>query len=165
MPVTKIKSKWESGNLKFTDNSGNEILSFDSDNKRILLSEDKQLTKVAKVALGNAADTGGAVLSWVNPEAGTIAITRLLVNVTTVATGAATVDFGTTATNGTTLSANLIDGVDVNAATGLFDNIDDAGTDGKSKQLLAEGKWLTGSRASGAVAGLVGFAYIEYIVI
>ena len=31
MPVTKVKTKWDSGNLVFTDNSGTELLSIESD--------------------------------------------------------------------------------------------------------------------------------------
>jgi hypothetical protein len=42
------------------------------------------------------------------------------------------------------------------------DNLGDAGTNGKTRQKLAAGKWVTGSVASGAAAGLVGFAYIHY---
>lgn len=121
-----------------------------------------RLIKVAKVALGNAADTAGAIIAWQNPEAVSIVISRIELNLTTVATGACTADFGTTATNATTSSDNLIDGVDLNAAIGVFDNITDKGTNGKSRQLLAAGKWVTGSRASGAVAGLAGYAYIFY---
>lgn len=120
--------------------------------------------KVAKVALSSAADTGGAVLSWANPEAGDILIIGLYVDLTTKSTGASTVDFGTTATSGTTSSDNLIDGVDLGTAAGFFCNIDDKGTNGKSRQRLAPGKWITGSRASGAVAGLVGSAYISYLL-
>ena len=123
-----------------------------------------RIVKVAKVALG-AANTGGGVLSWANPESSTIMIQRILLNITTKATGACTIDVGTTDTNGTTSSDNLIDGLDTHTAAGLFDNYDDSGTNGKTKQLLATGKWVTGSKASGAAAGTVGFAYIEYVII
>jgi len=122
-----------------------------------------RLVKVAKVALG-AADTGGGVLSWQNPEAGAIIVQRIIVDVTTVATGACSVSFGTTAASATTSSANLIDTLDVHSATGTFDNITDGSTNGKARQKLAAGKWVTGSKASGAAAGLVGSVYIEYIL-
>jgi hypothetical protein len=56
-----------------------------------------------------------------------------------------------------------MDGLDVNGATGVFDNVTDKGTNGKSRQRIATGKWVTGSKASGASAGIVGFAYIHYI--
>lgn len=120
-----------------------------------------RLPVVAKVALGTGT-SGGGVFSWQNPENRDIIIDRIMLNITTKATSAATVDVGATATSATTSSDNLIDGLDVNAAVGLFDNITDKGTNGKSRQLLASGKWVTASQASGAVAGLVGFAYISY---
>jgi hypothetical protein len=117
--------------------------------------------KVARVALAEV-DTAGGVFAWANPEATSIIVTRVVLDVTTAATGACTIDVGTTATSATTLSDNLIDGLDINAAAGVFDNITDKGTNGKARQKLAAGKWVTGSKASGASAGTVGFAYIHY---
>lgn len=119
--------------------------------------------KVAKVALA-AADTAGGLFAWQNPEASSIIVVRTLLDVTTKSTGACTVDVGTTATNATTSSDNLLDGVDVGTAAGLFGSINEAGTNGKSRQKLAAGKWVTGSKATGATAGIVGSAYIEYFL-
>ena len=118
----------------------------------------------ARVALA-AVDTGGGVLAWQNPEASSIIITRVVIDATTKATGACTIDVGTTATSATTSSDTLLDGLDVGTAATTADNITDKGTNGKSRQKLASGKWVTGSMASGAAAGLVGYAYIEYFVI
>ena len=120
--------------------------------------------KVARVALASA-NTGGGVLSWANPESSAILIERVIIDVTTKSTNACTIDVGTTATSGTTSSNNLIDGLAVGTAAGTFDNITDKGTNGKSRQKLASGKWVTASTASGSAAGLVGYAYIHYIVI
>lgn len=118
-------------------------------------------TTRVKVALA-ALDTGGGVLSWQNPESVSIIVERIIFDVTTKSTGACTVDVGTTATSATTSSDNLMDGLDVGTAAGVFDNFGDPGTNGKFKQKLAAGKWITASKASGAAAGLVGSAYIEY---
>ena len=123
-----------------------------------------RLVKVARVALA-AVDTAGGVFAWQNPESTVILIDRLVLDVTTKTTGACTVDIGTTATSATTSSDTLIDGLDINAATGTFDNITDKGTNGKSRQRLASGKWVTGSVASGASAGLVGYAYVYYVTV
>jgi len=123
-----------------------------------------RLEKVAKIALA-AVDTAGGVFSWQNDEGASIIITGLFLDVTTASTGACTLDCGTTATSATTKIDNLIDGLDVNSAAGVFDNITDKGTNGVSRQKLASAKWVTGSVASGASAGIVGFAYIRYIVI
>lgn len=126
---------------------------------------DRSRIKSVRVPLG-VVNTPGGLLSWQNPELGRdIGIVGLEIDITTVSSGAGTADFGTTPTNGATLSDNLIDGLNLNAATGLFNNNEDKGTNGKSKQRLAAGKWLTGSTASGSAVGLVGFAYIQYIVL
>lgn len=126
---------------------------------------DRSRVKSVRVPLG-ALDVAGGLLSWQNPETGRdIAILGIELDVTTKTTAACTGDFGTTPTSGATLSDNLIDGLDLNAATGFFNNTEDKGTNGKSKQRLGVGKWLTGSKASGAAAGLVGFAFIQYIVL
>ena len=120
--------------------------------------------KCAKVALA-ASDSAGGVFAWQNPESNAIVVSRVVVDLTTVATAACTVDVGTAA-NATTSSDDLLDGLDVNAATGVFDNIADKGTNGKEKQRLdAKGgttDHITASKATGATAGLVGNAYIFY---
>lgn len=121
-------------------------------------------TRIAWGTLG-AADTGGGVISWQNNEGQAILITRIVLDVTTKSSAACTLDIGTTATNGTTSSNNLLTGVDVGTAAGQFDNINDAGASGKAKQKLASATWVTASKASGAAAGLVGTFYIEYILV
>jgi hypothetical protein len=117
--------------------------------------------KSVKVPLSTGASAGG-VLAWANPEVGAVIITGMVVDITTKSTGASTTSFGAAA-NGTTSSANLIDSLDTGTAAGTFDNNTDKGTNGKTRQRLAAGQFVTGSQASGAVAGLVGFAYITYI--
>jgi hypothetical protein len=114
-----------------------------------------------KVAIAGDGDTAGDVLSLANPEGADLIITRLVIQVTTASTGACTVDAGVAA-DGTTSADNLIDGLSM-AATGVFDNIEDQGTNGKSAKLWGASQYLTISRASGASAGLVGDAYIQYI--
>lgn len=120
---------------------------------------------VSATAVTGGAGSAGVFASWVNPEAGTILITRAIFNVTTVATAAATINIGTTATSATTASDTLIDGLDVNAATGIFDNSVNGGTNGKGSQTLASGKWVTVAEATGDVNGLVGNLYLEYVVL
>ena len=123
-----------------------------------------RITKIAKVALA-ALDTGGGVLSWLNPEATGIIITKLIVDVTTKSTGACSVDAGTTTVSAITAADNLIDGLDVGTTAGTFDTIDQAGANGKARAKLAAGGWLTISKDSGAAAGLVGFAYVSYFLV
>ena len=121
--------------------------------------------KCAKVALGNA-DTAGGILAWQNPESSAIIVVRIVIDRTTKSAGACTADFGTAA-DGTTSSDILMDGVDVGATAAIEDNIENKGTNGKARQRLdAKGgttDYLTGSKATGAAAGLVGNAYISYV--
>jgi hypothetical protein len=159
---------YSSENGYFIGAEGSEVEVIGSDRAITLGSTEiettNRITKIVKVALG-VADTGGGVLSWANPETGSIIITRVVLDVTTKSTSACTLDVGTTAASATTSSDTLIDGVDVGTAIGTFDNYEDAGTNGTSRQKLATGKWVTASKASGAAAGLVGYAYIEYFLI
>jgi hypothetical protein len=115
----------------------------------------------AKVALAATAGAGG-LLAWLNPEPVTIFVIRLVINLTTKSTGASTAAFGS-AVNGTTSSNNLLDAVNLGAAAGVFDNYVNHGAAGLAMVAVPAGQYVTGSQASGAVAGLVGQAHILYM--
>lgn len=115
-----------------------------------------------KVALTAATGTGGgSVLSLANPEGADLIVTRLVLDITTEATGTPTVDAGIAA-NGTTSSDTLLDGLAVGAAAGVFDNTENGGTNGKGAVKWGASQFLT-ITPSASAAGLVGNAYIEYI--
>ena len=131
-------------------------------------SKQQDYTKVASLALDGATihAAAGGVIAWQNPESSSIIITRAILDITTKATdGVATLDVGTTAVSAATTSDNLIDGQDVGAATGTFDNITEKGTNGKSRQKLAAGKWVTVDEKTNDATGLVGTLYIHYFVL
>jgi hypothetical protein len=109
-------------------------------------------------------DTAGGVFAWANPYNQTILIRDITVHTTTVATSACTLDCGPAA-NGTTLNDTLIDGLDVNAAVGVFDSIEDGGTNGRRQRDVLATEWVTGSVASGASAGLVGTVQIDFVLV
>lgn len=113
-----------------------------------------------RAALADGAAVGG-VLSVLNPEGADLLVTHLVLDVTTASSAVATVDAGIDAA-GDTSNDGLIDGLDVNTATGTFSNLSDPGTNGGVQKWLA-GEYLVVSQATGAVAGLAGYAYIEYI--
>lgn len=115
------------------------------------LSPNFQNAGVIKLPLA-AADTAGGVLAVANPFNATVIVKSLILDVTTKATAACTLDAGIAA-DGTTLNDGLIDGQDVNAAIGTFAN--------SKVQKWGANQYLTISKASGAAAGLVGNAYIE----
>lgn len=123
------------------------------------MSEQKGAYKVALVA--GTTTSGGDVLSLANPEGVDLLITRFVLNITTPATGVATADAGVAA-DGSTSSDTLLDGVDIGSAAGVFDNIDDQGTNGQSVVAWDSGEYITVT-PSATAAGLVGYAYIEYI--
>lgn len=143
------------GGITTRDTNGNVVDRVDDTSRPIIV-------KRVPLLVGTA---GGGVFSWLNPEAVAILVSKVELDVTTAATAAATVSIGTTTTNGTTSSANLIDTLDVHTAIGVFTNQANGGTNGKTIQKLAAGGWVTGSQASGAIAGIVGFAYIHYHLI
>lgn len=119
--------------------------------------------KIAKVALtATTATTGGAILSWVNPENVAIIVDRLQLDITTKSTGASNGSFGV-GTSATTSYANLIDTYALGGTEKVVDNMlaADASTNGKVNQVCAVGSYVTGS-GSGSTVGMVGTAYIHY---
>lgn len=165
-----VQDSADSYNLK-TKKNGTVATILDSSNYATVTNGTGTTTagtmKVAKVSLAGATwHTGNGTadyLSWTNPEAGTILITGVVVNTTTKSTGAATADIGTTATNNHTSSDNLLDGLDIGTAAGTFDIITDHGTNGKSRQSLATGAFVT-FHALADPTGTVGNAYIYYTI-
>ena len=105
--------------------------------------------------------TGGAVLALANPEGADLIVTRVMLDVTTAATGTPTLDVGIAA-DGTTSADTLLDAVAVGVAAGVFDNIGEAGTNGQSAIRWNANQFLTAT-ASASAAGLVGNAYIQYV--
>jgi hypothetical protein len=102
------------------------------------------------------ADTGGGVLSWANPEAVAILLTDVVIDVTTKGDGAGTLDVGIAA-DGTTSDNTIVNGLDTGAGTSLNTAI------ANLPLKVAVGEFVTGSKASGAMAGIAGTAYIRYM--
>lgn len=122
------------------------------------MTEQKGAYKVALAAL----ETAGGVLALENPEGEDLIVTRVILDITTKSTGASTVDVGIAADEETSAD-NLMDGLDVGTAAGVFDNIENQGTNGKATVKWSASQVLTISKASGNVAGLVGNAYVQYV--
>lgn len=110
-----------------------------------------------RVPLSDATAAGGSAASVANPFGRAVMIGRVIVNRTAGTTG--TLDIGVAA-NGTTSSDILLDGAAATAT--IFDNINDAGTNGKSRQRWAATEFVTAT-PSATPTGLVGFMYIEII--
>ena len=118
---------------------------------------------VFKVALTAGTTTaGGDVLALANPEGADLIIPSggFVLDITTAATGAANADAGIAA-DSTTSADTLIDGMDIGTAAGVFDNADDAGTNGGPDK-WGSTEYIT-ITPSATCAGLVGYAYIKWI--
>ena len=122
----------------------------------------KTRRKTLVVTLADA-DTGGGVVSVKNPEGVEVLITEAILVVGTVSTGACTLDIGVAA-GATTVSDTLIDGQDVNSATGRFDNINEAGGNGGRDRALGATQYITASMKTGAAAALAGQLIVNYIM-
>lgn len=111
-----------------------------------------------RVQLGNAGVAAGDVASVLNPLGEDLIVTYCAVNVTTIATGAATIDVGCGSSASTSYD-NLLDAQDVHVAGAYAD----LGTNGKRAKLWAAAEYLTASEASGDVAGLVGELIVKFV--
>ena len=124
---------------------------------------DRQIITEAFPVVG--ATLQAAVLTAVTFPAAAI-ILRAMLDITTVATGACTIDVGYTATTATTTSDTLLDGVDANAAIALFDSMNaalDTGTNALA-QKAAAAKWVTIDAKTGDSTGMVATLYVQYIL-
>jgi hypothetical protein len=116
-----------------------------------------------RAAAGNLASGNADAFSfaWKNPESVPIIVTRVVVNVTKAGgTAGSVIDVGSAA-DATTTSDNLIDGADLNAVA-VYDNIDDQGADGESKQIIDVDEYVTGQILTENAAALEGTFTIYY---
>ena len=126
-------------------------------------------SKMVKVPInGGAAVTatthaaGDHGLSWANPEGEDIIVEGIILDVTTAATGSATIDIGVAA-DGTTGSDTLLDQVDIGAAAILATSGVNAGTNGKLWKPMTSSQFIVGD-ASASIAGLVGNMWVKYFI-
>lgn len=114
------------------------------------------------IAGGNV---GAFAFNWQNPHSHKILITRKLLHLTVAGgTAGGELDVGVAAGTGVH-SDNLIDGLDPDQ-TGVFDNIEDKGANGKSRQIVDENgganDWITCQILLQNEGALDGKFYIEY---
>jgi len=113
-----------------------------------------------KITLANTGAAAADMASVLNPEGVALVITRAVLNITTASTGASTIDAGV-GSSASTLYDTLIDGRS-GATAGVFDNVEDAGTNGEFTLLWPADQYVTVSEASGDVAGLAGELWLQY---
>lgn len=121
-----------------------------------LASASVTVPMVFKLAV-TAGDGAGVIAEAANPFGYDVIITNAVLDITTQSTGASTLDIGVAATD--TSNDSLLDGVS-GAAAGRFNNVNNAGTNGKSGVLWTSSTYLTVAEASGDVTALVGTLYV-----
>jgi len=132
-----------------------------------VVSADRQGSANEYIAVGAlaSADTAGGAIGIANPFETEVIVTDVMIDVTTAATASATVDLGIAA-DATTSADNLIDGANVGAGgdgARVYNSKKDAGTNGIGAKAWATTEYLTMSKATGALAGLVGRYTIKAI--
>lgn len=163
--VTRYQGEWAEARVN-RDTGGFEYASRDT---ATTSGARRKVTAVAVRSLTGAeihAGSGG-VVAWANSEPVSIIIEKVILDLTTAATGACTLDIGVTETTATTTSDTLLDGIDANAAAAVFDSSNaalDSGANAKA-QKLASAKWVTIDEKTGDATGLVANLYIYYTVI
>lgn len=115
-----------------------------------------------------AGNANAWAFSWVNPESSKIIVSRVVIYLTTAGgTGSSVLNVGPGAT-ATTADDTLIDGLDLNT-TGVFDNVENQGTNGKSTCVLDESggttTYINGQILVANAASLVGKYYIYYMTV
>ena len=130
--------------------------------------EDMVRRRIKRVAL-TAGIANAIAFAWQNPEGKSIVVTRVVVDRTT-AGGAATsvLDVGP-ATSATGTANSIIDGLNLNV-TGVADNMGDKGTNGTTRVVKLDKNggttpYITGKILVAAASALVGYAYIEYLIV
>ena len=110
-----------------------------------------------------ASDTVAEIFQLTNSYGSDLIVTRAMIQVTTVSSGACTVDVGT-GSGASTSYDNLLDGIDT-TSTGVSDNLKSmhAGDSGRSVIVWKSTEYINASKASGATSGLVGY-YAVYCV-
>lgn len=117
---------------------------------------------VASVEINITGQSGtGIKSSTANPFGYDVMILGAYAQVTTEATGAATVDAGVAA-DAVTSNDTTFDGLDVGSAAGLFTNFEDAGTNGEVSKLWGSSQFFN-VNANADIAGLV--ANIRLLVV
>ena len=109
----------------------------------------------------SATRTAGGMLAVENTYGSDLIIDRVIVSVTTASSSASAASIGIAA-NATTSSNTLMDNFD-SGGQGVYDNIDNKGSNGKTKAKWGTGQFVTGSEASGNITGIVGTYAIHAI--
>ena len=108
-----------------------------------------------------ASAAAGGVFSLQNTYGTNLVITRAIIYLTALAGSAGDMNVGV-GDSGSTSYDTLIDGLNVNSATGAFGNIKNKGSNGEESELWGTSKYITAS-LTGEAGSLAGFYAIHVI--
>lgn len=150
MPVTKIKSKWVSGNLVFEDSAGNDLVTFDDTNSRATVNSGLDGRDAATVADANVIG-GVPVLHRINITAGALGNTDVVLTHKTRVVDAWLVLTGAGVATTTLQVKNGADAItDAMAASGSDQALVRAATINDANHEIAAGGTLRVTSATGA---------------
>lgn len=169
-PLAGLFQVVATGVIQLRDKLGNVIVSVSSTAvalavgavTRLQLDATRGVVETFRLPVTGLSGSANVFASAANPFGYPVIITRAIFYSTTIATAAATLDMGVAA-DATTGSDLLMDGLDVNSATGVFDNLTNPGTNGLRNGLWPTASFLNVKEASGNVNGLVGHLIVECI--
>lgn len=109
--------------------------------------------------------TSGQIAAVANPEGVSCVVKRIWLRTTTKSAAACTLDIGVAA-GATTSSDNLLDGISVaGVPIGVYDNIENQGSNGRSTVDWPAASYVTVTVASGDANGLVGVLNVDYAIV
>ena len=108
-----------------------------------------------------ASAAAGGVFSLQNTYGSNLVITRVIIYLTALTGSAGTMNVGV-GDSGSTSYDTLIDGLDVNSATGAYGNIKNKGTNGEESELWGTSKYITAS-LTGEAGSLAGFYAVHVL--
>ena len=108
-----------------------------------------------------ASAAAGGVFSLQNTYGTNLVITRAIIYLTALTGSAGDMDVGV-GDSGSTSYNTLIDGLNVNSATGAYGNIKNKGSNGEESELWGTSKYITAS-LTGEAGSLAGFYAIHVI--
>ena len=109
----------------------------------------------------SATRTAGGMFAVENTYGSDLIVTRVIISVTSASSAASSASVGIAA-NATTASDTLLDDFD-SGGQGVYDNMDNKGTNGKAKAKWGTGQFVTGSESPGNITGIVGTYAIHAI--
>lgn len=128
-----------------------------------IAGSNESVVNTYKVAITGAAGSTGVFSSTANPFGASVLVHHTVLRITTQSGAASTLDIGIGA-DATTSNDTQIDGLS-GATAGIFNSVNNKGTNGGACQLWTTSTYLNVAEASGNVDGLVATLIVHYTLL